>query len=226
MTILHIALWAALEGPRVRREVSGQDVLAEHLDWARRSRLASRPREQEEPFEDAEPSEPLAAGAEAEDGAPLPLEAFDACDVLASAAVELDQAWEADVLASVPSQLLVGLSGTAARAAFLLGEVAPERATRFDRLGELFMSRGDGHRQVSDEELGRAVDELEALVSAVTERARDAYAGLSADGQETLRLRWKARAEDPRGDERHSCGGCGSLPGIAAAPRCTPKDGR
>ena len=226
MSILHIALWAALDGPRVRREVSGRDVLAEHLDWARRSRLASTPREQEEPFEDAEPSEPFAAGAEAEDGAPLPLEPIDACDVLASAAVELDQAWQADVLASVPSQLLVGLSGTAARAAFLLDEVEPELASRFDRLGELFMSHGDGHKPVSDEELGRAVDELEALVSAVIERARDAYAGLSPDGQEALRLRWKARAEDPRGDEPRSCGGCGGLPGSAAAPRCPTKGGR
>jgi hypothetical protein len=208
VTIPHILLWAAFgNGPRVRRDVSGRDVLAEHLDWARRSRRGSKAPEQEEPFDDPGPSGSSAAEADPE-GGPPPLDPIDVCDVLASAAVELEQAWQADVLASVPSQLLVGLSGTAARAAFLLDETAPALASRLDRLGELFMSHGDGHRPVSDEELGLAVDELEALVSAVAERAREAFAGLPPEAQEALRQRWKARAEEPRGEPPRSCRGC------------------
>ena len=221
--IPHIVLRAIFKGPRVSFEVSGRDVLAEHLDWARISRRASKAREQEVPFDDAEPSEPFAAEAATEDGGPPPLDPIDACDVLANAAVELGYAWRADVLASVPSQLLVGLSGIAERAAFLLDETAPDLASSFARLAELFMSHGDGQR-VSDEELGLAVDELEALVPAVSERAREVYARLPPASQEALLRRFKAREDEPRDEQLHSCGGCSAPRDPAVATHRCAKD--
>jgi hypothetical protein len=169
MHVLPFAVWAVLNGPIVRREVSGRDVLAAHLDWVRRaggSPARAEP-EPEDPWFDAEPQ--FADEVAAEQAPPPTLE--EMLGIVASAAIELDQIWQADVLANAPSQLLVGLSGMADRGAYLLDEVAPDLARRFAQLRDAFMDHADGIRPMSGEELGRAVDELEGLIPAVVARA-------------------------------------------------------
>ncbi len=93
--------------------------------------------------------------------------------MVAEAAMALDRQWQEDVLDSPPSRLVFGLCAVADRGAFLLAEAAPDLAGRFERLRDLFMGHSQGGQPMSDDDLGRAVDELEALIPAVAGRFRD-----------------------------------------------------
>ncbi len=176
MDVLLLAAWAILKGPRAGGRVTGRDVVAAHLDWVRRAGGSPAPAEPEpeDPWFDAEPE--FADEVAAEQAPPPDLE--EVVGIVASAAIELDQIWRADVLATVPSQLLVGLSGMADRGAYLLDEVAPDLAQRFAQLRDAFMAHAEGTRPMSAEELGRAVDELEGLIPAVVVRARALHSRL------------------------------------------------
>jgi hypothetical protein len=199
MSIPALAIFAVLYGPRVRREVTGRDVLAAHLDWVRRTG-GSRSREPEgddvpdgaEPVMEAEPVPEGLFDLE-EDGESLPLEPAKAFIRVVAAASELRQAWEADVLASVPSQLMFGLCGVADRAVFLLDEAATDLALRFEAVRDLLMEHSQGGHPLSGDELGRAVERLEELVHAVGERAHELLSPEEdADG---ARLVWFAFAQ-------------------------------
>jgi hypothetical protein len=175
--IFPLALWAILRGPRVPSDVTARDVLAAHLDWVRRTRRASRsPRAEDEArSEEIEPLPDDRTRAEER----VALEPAEALEVVASAAVELGQLWQADVLATVPSQLLFGLCGVGDRAVYLLEEAAPDLASRFARLRDAFMLHSQGGQPMSDDDLGRAVDELASLIPAVAERALEIHAAVS-----------------------------------------------
>ena len=218
MSIPALAIFAVLYGPRVRREVTGRDVLAAHLDWVRRTGgLRSRGREGEDVPDDAEPvmeAEPVPEGLFEleEDGESLPLEPAKAFIRVVAAASELRQAWEADVLASVPSQLMFGLCGVADWAVYLSahgdeprgkprrgtdarGEAATDLALRFEAVRDLLMEHlaAQGGHPLSEDELGRAVGRLEELVHAVGERAHEMLSPEEdADG---ARLVWFAFAQ-------------------------------
>jgi hypothetical protein len=192
MGIPLIAIWAVLRGPRVRQELTGRDVLAAHLDWVRRT---GGPRSFADGEELAgEPELPPEAVPDLpEEGEPLPLDPARAFMLVAAAASELGQAWQADVLASVPSQLMVGLCGIADRAVYLLDEAAPDLALRFEEVRDRLMGHSQGGTPMSDDELGRAVDRLEELIDAVAQRGDEMLAAEEdADG---ARLVWLALAQ-------------------------------
>lgn len=193
MGIPFIAILAVLFGPRVSREVTGRDVLAAHLDWARRTGgPRSDPTHGEEIADEAE-SAPEAPPGLLDEGEALPLDPAKAFMLVAAAASELGQAWQADVLASVPSQLMLGLCGIADRAAYLLDEAAPDLALRFEDVRDRLMGHSKGGKPMSDDELGQAVDRLEALIDAVRERGNEMLsAGEDVDG---ARLVWLALAQ-------------------------------
>jgi hypothetical protein len=180
MHVLPLALWALLNGPRIRHEVTGRDVVAAHLDWVRRAggSPARADPEPEDPWFDAEPE--FADEVAAEQPPPPTLD--QVLGIVASAAIELGDMWQADVLGNAPSQLLLGLSAMADRGAYLLDEVAPDLAQGFAQLRDAFMDHSDGIRPMSDEELGRAVDDLEGLIPAVVVRACELHDRLERSG--------------------------------------------
>jgi hypothetical protein len=196
MTIPLLAIFAVLQGPRVRREVSGREVLAGHLDWIRRT--GRRPRGEAVEGAEAPPDEAPEPASEgllerAGEGEPLPLDPAEAFLRVATAASELGRAWEADVLASVPSQLMLGLCGVADRAVYLLEEAAPDLALRFEAVRDRLMDHSQGGKPMSDDELGRAVDRLERLVQAVVARGEELLSP-EEDGDGS-RLVWLALAQ-------------------------------
>jgi hypothetical protein len=169
--------------------LSGRDVLAAHLDWVRRRGGGPRAGPIEEPSDEAAPEprseELLELAAE---GEPLPLDPAKAFMLVATAADELGQAWEADVLASVPSQLMVGLCGIADRAVYLLEEAAPDLALRFAAVRDQLMAHSQGGEPMSDDELGWAVDRLESLIDAVTTRGNEMLS--AEEDRDGSRLVW------------------------------------
>ncbi len=194
MAIPLLAVFAVLQGPRFRREVSGRDALAAHLDWARRT---ARDRRAEHVEEARAPSGEAAPGSPpdwlldlAPEGGPQPLDPAGAFMRVAVAASELGQAWEADVLATVPSQVMLGLCGVADRAVYLLEDAAPDLALRFEAVRDRLMDHSQDGAPMSDAELGQAVDRLEGLIQAVAARGSELLSE-DADGS---RLVWLALA--------------------------------
>lgn len=199
MGIPLFAIFAVLHGPRVRREVHGRDVLAAHLDWVRRTGGGPRsePVEGAEELSDEAMPDPEPQAEELLSlpvkGEPLPLDPAKAFMLVAKAASELGRAWEADVLASVPSQLMFGLCGIADRAVYLLEEAATDLALRFEAVRDQLMDHSQGGKPMSDDELGRAMDRLESLVHAVAARGNEMLS--AEEDRDGSRLVWLALAQ-------------------------------
>jgi hypothetical protein len=175
-----LALFAIRKGPRVPSSVTAKDLLAKALDWERRTGSA-----QKEGFGSEEAWDPEATfdddvqdvPPDAAEEANAPLQSDEIRDRVTSAAVELSQLWQEEVMAGVPSRFILDLCGVADRGAYLLDEVAPELAKAFVPVRDVFMRHSqDGDRR-SREELEGAVDELEALLDAVIQRALELHAG-------------------------------------------------
>jgi hypothetical protein len=182
MGVWGLAAFAILHGPTVQFEVRVRDLLAGYLEHERRERARRVPGPRErEPESALEPAEDEAVGPEVP-GAPAPLQAEDVARLVATAAVQLHHEWRDQVLGSVPSQLLLGLSAVADWGVILLGEGAPDLARRFERLRDKFMLREEDGAAVVDEELLQAAEELEALVLEVADRARRLLERLEARG--------------------------------------------
>jgi hypothetical protein len=197
MGIPLLAIFAVLRGPRFRREVTGRDALAAHLEWVRRTGRGPRSELAEDAeglSSDAVPETPLEEVLElTAEGEPLPLDPAKAFMAVAGAASELGQAWEADVLGSVPSQLMFGMCGIADRAVYLLEEAAPDLALRFEAVRDQLMDHSQGGKPMSDDELGRAVDRLDGLILAVAARGNDMLS--AEEDRDGSRLVWLALAQ-------------------------------
>lgn len=166
----HIAWFAIFHGPRVPSSVTARDLLAKALEWERQKGPPQKEGPGHEEAWDPEPTfdDDDVDGAEAANVLPTPDEIRGR---VVSAAVELTEVWQKEVMAGVPSRFVLALCGVADRAAYLLDEVAPELAKPFVRVRDVFMRHSQYGDPRTREELEGAVDELEALLDAVVQLA-------------------------------------------------------
>lgn len=176
MVIPHVAWWAVLNGPTV--PTKARHLLFDHLEYVRKTGGPPKaPPEEDAPGEEGFPAGDGEPEGESE---PEVLEPAQVLGLLVEAAVTLHQDWRAEVLESAPSRFLLGLCLVADRGAYLLDGIAPDLAGAFARLRDQLMPHSEGSQLMSDADLGRAVDELEALVPAVAARVQDLSAGMGS----------------------------------------------